>query len=144
MDDVFIKVRKLIFPADFYILDTQNNSTPRTPNILLGRQFMKTTKVIIDVDHEDSFSVEFNTYRISFNISESMRYPMETFSLYFLESIDFISVACDSLFGNNFFENNSVVACGPYVNTLFDEYACIENNSNVNLVDNNKEKSFFE
>lgn len=57
MDDVFIKVRKLIFPADFYILDTQNNSTPRTPNILLGRQFMKTTKVIIDVDHEDSLSL---------------------------------------------------------------------------------------
>ena len=52
VEDVSIEVEQLIFPADFYILDTKKTSTPTIPNMFLGRHFMKTEKTIIDVDKE--------------------------------------------------------------------------------------------
>src|ERR1044071_9406216 len=46
VEDVLIKIDKLIFRADFFILDVCDNAT--TP-IMLGRPFMKTSRTKIDV-----------------------------------------------------------------------------------------------
>ncbi|XP_027344967.1 uncharacterized protein LOC113857369 [Abrus precatorius] len=54
LEDVLVKVNQLIFLADFYILDMQDeNST-----LILGRPFLMTVKTKIDV-HTGTLSMEF-------------------------------------------------------------------------------------
>ena len=92
VEDVLIKVGELIFLVDFYILDTIKTYTSRTPNVLLGRPFMKTTKVIIDADKGILYK-EFGGDRISFNINDSMKYPMENFSPLILKNyLNFLKI----------------------------------------------------
>ncbi|KAK7353640.1 hypothetical protein VNO80_19091 [Phaseolus coccineus] len=47
VEDVFVKVDKFIFHVDFVVMDIKED---REVPLILGRPFMKTTKVIIDVD----------------------------------------------------------------------------------------------
>nr|KYP45535.1 hypothetical protein KK1_032951 [Cajanus cajan] len=47
VEDVLVKVDKFIFPIDFMVMDiVEDVEIPR----ILGKLFMKTTKVVIDVD----------------------------------------------------------------------------------------------
>jgi hypothetical protein len=46
-EDVLVKVDKFVFPVDFVVMDMEEDS--EVP-LILGRPFMKTAKVIIDVD----------------------------------------------------------------------------------------------
>ena len=46
VEDVLVKVDKLIFPADFFVLDMSDNATAP---IMLGRPFMSTSRTKIDV-----------------------------------------------------------------------------------------------
>ena len=43
VEDILVKVRNLIFPADFYIIERNNEYAHTSPNILLERPFLKTT-----------------------------------------------------------------------------------------------------
>ena len=47
VEDVLEQVNDLVFPADFYVLDMENGD--QTTPILLGRPFLKTSKIKIDV-----------------------------------------------------------------------------------------------
>ncbi|XP_027351233.1 uncharacterized protein LOC113862342 [Abrus precatorius] len=72
LEDVLVKVNQLIFSADFYILDIQDeNST-----LILGR-FLMTTKTKIDV-HTRTLCMEFGDDTVHFNIFDAMRYPAES------------------------------------------------------------------
>ena len=42
MEDVLVQVNELVFPADFYILEMDDESSPNPTPILLGRPFLKT------------------------------------------------------------------------------------------------------
>lgn len=45
IEDVLVKLKELIFPTDFYILDMEGGSSlSRTP-LIIGRPFLKTTKL---------------------------------------------------------------------------------------------------
>ena len=47
VEDLLVKVDKFLFPVDFVVMDIEEDvDVP----LILGRPFMKTTKVIIDVD----------------------------------------------------------------------------------------------
>ncbi|GJY02227.1 reverse transcriptase domain-containing protein [Tanacetum coccineum] len=48
--DVFVPVRKFIFPADFVIVDYE--SDPRVP-LILGKPFLRTARALIDVHEEE-------------------------------------------------------------------------------------------
>ncbi|XP_004288934.1 PREDICTED: uncharacterized protein LOC101294799 [Fragaria vesca subsp. vesca] len=69
-----VHVNHLIFPADFYIIDTEDSPSSSTP-ILLGRPFMRTARTKIDV-HAGTLTMEFDGEVIGFNIFEAMRYPL--------------------------------------------------------------------
>ena len=47
VEDVLVQVNDLVFPADFYVLDMENGD--QTTPILLGKPFLKTSKIKIDV-----------------------------------------------------------------------------------------------
>ncbi|XP_042441151.1 uncharacterized protein LOC122026474 [Zingiber officinale] len=53
IEDVLVKVRELIFPVDFYILDMEGDYLASRSPLNLGRPFLKTARTKIDV-HADS------------------------------------------------------------------------------------------
>ena len=71
VEDVLVMVDKLIFPADFYVLDMEHDSHA-TP-ILLGRPFLKTASTKIDVSN-GSLTMESDGQVVNFNIYDAMKY----------------------------------------------------------------------
>ncbi|XP_074277088.1 uncharacterized protein LOC141600741 [Silene latifolia] len=71
LEDVPVKVGKLLIPADFVVLDISENS--HTP-IILGRPFLATRGVIIDVKNGRlTFQIEGNN--VEFNLPHLMKGP---------------------------------------------------------------------
>ncbi|XP_022871283.1 uncharacterized protein LOC111390468, partial [Olea europaea var. sylvestris] len=65
LEDVLVQVNQLIFPADFHVLDMQDESTSMTSSLLLGRPFMRDVRTKIDV-HDDTLTKEFDDIMDSF------------------------------------------------------------------------------
>ncbi|XP_042437179.1 uncharacterized protein LOC122023158 [Zingiber officinale] len=57
IEDVLVKVRELIFPADFNILDMEGYVLANRFRLILGRPFLKTVRTKIDV-HAGTLSME--------------------------------------------------------------------------------------
>ncbi|KAM1216936.1 hypothetical protein ACFX2J_013166 [Malus domestica] len=87
LEDVLVQVNHLIFPADFYILDMKDSVHSTLLPILLGRPFMKTACTKIDV-FKGTLTMEFDEEVINFNISETMRYPVDDHSCFSIDVID--------------------------------------------------------
>ncbi|GKA53664.1 reverse transcriptase domain-containing protein [Tanacetum coccineum] len=91
-EDVFVRVGKFHFPADFVVVDYVVD--PRTP-LILGRPFLRTARALIDVYGEEltlrvgdealTFKVG-NTSKFSYNYAES------------INRIDVIDIACEEYF----------------------------------------------
>ncbi|KAJ9542794.1 hypothetical protein OSB04_029300 [Centaurea solstitialis] len=90
LEDLLVQVNELVFPADFYVIDMEEDSHPKSTSILLGRPFLKTAKTKIDV-HKGTLSMEFDGNVIHFNIYESMRFPSDVSSLCAIDIIEPIS-----------------------------------------------------
>ncbi|KAM1489349.1 hypothetical protein ACFXTO_032624 [Malus domestica] len=87
LEDVLVQVNHLVFPVDFYVLEMENsNHSPQLP-ILLGRPFMKTARIKIDV-FKGTLTMEFDGEVIDFNISDVMRYPHDGHSCFSIDMID--------------------------------------------------------
>ena len=87
LEDVLVQVNHLIFPADFYVLDMEDSAHSTSLPILLGRSFMKTARTKIDV-FKGTLTMEFDGEVIDFNISETMRYPVDDHSCFSIDIID--------------------------------------------------------
>nr|KYP47016.1 hypothetical protein KK1_031385 [Cajanus cajan] len=68
---MLVKVNKFTFPADFVILDMEEDSN--VP-IILGRPFMKTAQAIIDVG-DGEFKLKVQDEVITFNVFEATTHP---------------------------------------------------------------------
>ena len=55
--DVLVRVDKLIFSVDFYIMDMKDFARMSSTTIILGRPFIMTTRTKIDV-HAGSLTME--------------------------------------------------------------------------------------
>lgn len=44
LEDLLVQVNELVFPADFYVIDMEEDSHPKSTSILLGRPFFKNFK----------------------------------------------------------------------------------------------------
>ena len=49
LEDVLVKVNELIFPADFYIIDMEDDNSSNSSDILLERLFLSTAQTKIYV-----------------------------------------------------------------------------------------------
>ncbi|KAM1602332.1 hypothetical protein ACFX1Z_029061 [Malus domestica] len=87
LEDVLVQVNHLIFPADFYVLNMEDSLNSTSLPILLGRPFMKTARTKIDV-YKGTLTMEFDGEVINFNISETMRYPVDDHSCFSIDVID--------------------------------------------------------
>lgn len=79
LEDILVKVKDLIFFADFYVLDMENDITFGHEPLILVRLFFKTAKTIITM-HKRTLSMEFAGNKIDFNILDAMRHPMDDHS----------------------------------------------------------------
>jgi len=70
IEDLLVKVDKFLFPVDFVVMDNEENV--EVP-LILGRSFMKTAKVIIDVD-KGRLKVCVQDEEVNFNVFEAMKY----------------------------------------------------------------------
>ncbi|KAM1895816.1 hypothetical protein ACFX13_044519 [Malus domestica] len=87
LENVLVQVNHLVFPVDFYVLEMEDsNHSPQLP-ILLGRPFMKTAHIKIDV-FKGTLTMEFDREVIDFNISDAMRYPHDGHSCFSIDVID--------------------------------------------------------
>ncbi|XP_023730543.2 uncharacterized protein LOC111878271 [Lactuca sativa] len=59
LEDMLVQVNELVFPADFYVLDMDDDDSPNLSSILLGRPFLKTARTKIDV-YDGTLSMEFD------------------------------------------------------------------------------------
>ena len=68
--DMLVRVNSLCFPADFYVINMDVNSTSSDSplSVLLGRPLIKTAKAVIDVD-EGSLSLRYKEKIEKFFIS---------------------------------------------------------------------------
>ncbi|CAM8975776.1 unnamed protein product [Rhodiola kirilowii] len=76
IEDVLVQVGKLVFPADFYVLKIENDGPTDHAPILLGRPFLKTSKMKIDCG-SGMLSMEVEGEVFSFDIFRAMKHPME-------------------------------------------------------------------
>ncbi|KAM1370197.1 hypothetical protein TB2_040554 [Malus domestica] len=71
LEDVLVQVDRLVFPADFYVLEMDESDHAPSLPILLGRPFMKMAQTKIDVA-KGLVTMAFGGDMISFKISESI------------------------------------------------------------------------
>ncbi|XP_027171569.1 uncharacterized protein LOC113771151 [Coffea eugenioides] len=86
LEDILVQIDNLIFPADFYVLDMEDDNSNSSP-ILLGRPFLKTARTKIDV-FTGTLTMEFDGDVIKFSIYDAMKYPGESHSIFVIDVID--------------------------------------------------------
>ncbi|CAM8910514.1 unnamed protein product [Rhodiola kirilowii] len=87
IEDVLVQVGELVFPADFYVLKMENCGTNDHAPILLGRPFLKTSKMKIDCG-SGMLSMEVEGEVFSFDIFRAMKHPLEFETVHALDSLD--------------------------------------------------------
>ena len=77
----------MVFPADFYVPDMEEDNSSNSVPILLKRPFLKTvgTKMVV---HEGTLTMEFDGEIIEFNINNAMKYSSEEHSVFSVNVIN--------------------------------------------------------
>ncbi|KAL5545044.1 hypothetical protein UlMin_008828 [Ulmus minor] len=83
-EDVLVKVDKFIFPADFVMLDMEEDQ--EVP-LILGRPFLATERALIDVQ-KGELILRVNKEEVMFNIHQAMRFPEETNTCFRVDVIE--------------------------------------------------------
>nr|GEW93183.1 DNA-directed DNA polymerase [Tanacetum cinerariifolium] len=89
-EDVYVKVGKFHFPADFVVVDF--DADPRVL-LILGRSFLKTEKALIDV-YEGELTLFVGKEAITFNLDQTSRYSAN-YNDMTANRIDVIDMACE-------------------------------------------------
>ncbi|XP_022877041.1 uncharacterized protein LOC111395291 [Olea europaea var. sylvestris] len=71
IEDVLVKVDKFILPADFLILDMEED---REIPIILGRPFLATGRALIDVERGE-LRLRVQEEEVTFNVFDAIKYP---------------------------------------------------------------------
>ncbi|CAM8914073.1 unnamed protein product [Rhodiola kirilowii] len=87
IEEVLVQVGELVFPTDFYVLKMENGGPTDHAPILLGRLFLKTSKMKIDCG-SGMLSMEVEGETFSFDIFRAMKYPMEFEKVHALDTLD--------------------------------------------------------
>ncbi|GJY51911.1 reverse transcriptase domain-containing protein [Tanacetum coccineum] len=88
--DVFVKVGKFHFPADFVVVDY--NVDPRVP-LILRRPFLRKARALIDV-HGEELTLQVNDEVVTFNVGQTWRYSYK-YNDESVNQINVIDVTCE-------------------------------------------------
>ncbi|GJR90139.1 reverse transcriptase domain-containing protein [Tanacetum coccineum] len=118
-EDVFVKVGKFHFLADFVVIDY--DADPRVP-LILGRPFLRTTRALIDVYGEE-ITLRFNDEAITFKVGQTSRYSYNNSES--VNRIDVIDVSCEEYaqevlgFSDSSKSGNPTPSLDPIISTSF-------------------------
>ena len=84
IEDVLVKVDKFIFPADFVVLDMEEDQ--EVP-LILGQPFLATRRALIDVQ-KGELTLRVNKEEVMFNIYQAMRYPEDLSTCFQVDVIE--------------------------------------------------------
>ncbi|GKA83315.1 reverse transcriptase domain-containing protein [Tanacetum coccineum] len=88
-EDVFVKVGKFHFPADFIVVDYV--ADPRVP-LILRRPYLRTTRTLIDV-YGEQLTLRVNDEAITFKVGQPSRYSYK--DAVSINRIDVVDIACE-------------------------------------------------
>ncbi|GKC99944.1 reverse transcriptase domain-containing protein [Tanacetum coccineum] len=114
-EDVYLKVGKFKFPADFVVVDF--DADPRVP-LILGRSFLKTGRALIDV-YEGELTLRVGKEAITFNLDQTSRYS-SNYDDMTVNRIDVIEMACEE-YSQEVLGFSDVIASGnptPYYDPI--------------------------
>ncbi|GJT17646.1 reverse transcriptase domain-containing protein [Tanacetum coccineum] len=114
-EDVYVKVGKFQFPADFVVVDF--DADPRVP-LILGRSFLKTGRALIDV-YEGELTLRIGKEAVTFNLDQTSRYS-SNFDDNLVNRIDVIDMACEE-YSQEVLGFSDVIASGnptPYYDPI--------------------------
>ena len=86
VEDVLVRVRDLVFPADFVILDTSMDLNGRS-NLILGRPFLDTANTIINMK-ERSITMSVGDHEIKYVLDNPSKHMHDVTSLYGVQTDD--------------------------------------------------------
>ena len=86
IEDVLVKVDKFIFPADFIVLDMEED---KEIPIILGRPFLATGREMIDVQRGE-LKLRVHEDEVKFNVFEVVRHPAESDTCFMAEIVESI------------------------------------------------------
>ena len=86
IEDVLVKVDKFIFPADFIVLDMEED---KEIPIILGRPFLATGRAMIDVQRGE-LKLRVQEDEVKFNVFETVRHPAESDTCFMAEIVEAI------------------------------------------------------
>ncbi|XP_074352112.1 uncharacterized protein LOC141691274 [Apium graveolens] len=84
VEDVLVKVDKLIFPVDFVIIDFEEDNKIL---IILGRPFLATCRTLIDVQ-KGELTMRVRDQDVTFNVFNAMKFPTDEEECYKVELVD--------------------------------------------------------
>ena len=84
IEDVLVKVDKFIFPADFIVLDMEED---KEIPIILGRPFLATGRAMIDVQRGE-LKLRVQEDEVKFNVFEAVRRPTESDTCFMVEIVE--------------------------------------------------------
>ncbi|GKD24078.1 reverse transcriptase domain-containing protein [Tanacetum coccineum] len=114
-EDVYLKVGKFKFPADFVVVDF--DADPRVP-LILGRSFLKIGRALIDV-YEGELTLRVGKEAVTFNLDKTLRYS-PNYDEMTANQIDVIEVACED-YSQEVLGFSDVIASGnptPYYDPI--------------------------
>ena len=86
IEDVLVKVDKFIFPANFIVLDMEED---KEIPIILGRPFLVTDRAMIDVQKRE-LKLRVQDDEVTFNVFKAMRHPTESNACFLVETVQAI------------------------------------------------------
>jgi len=84
VEDLLVKVDKFMFPVDFVVMEMEEDL--EVP-LILGRPFMKTARVMIDMD-KGKLKVCVQDEEVSFNVFDAMKHPSDSKGCFRLDVLD--------------------------------------------------------
>ncbi|KAI3740492.1 hypothetical protein L2E82_30941 [Cichorium intybus] len=85
VEDLLVKVDKFVFPADFVVLDMEEDE--QVP-IILGRPFLNTARALVDI-HESKLTLRVGSDAITFGIDQSIKHSKTCANaVYFVDAIE--------------------------------------------------------
>ncbi|GJW61804.1 reverse transcriptase domain-containing protein [Tanacetum coccineum] len=107
-EDVYLKVRKFKFPADFVVVNF--NADPRVP-LILGGSFLKTGCALINV-YKGELTIRVGKEAVTFNLDQTSRYS-SNYDDMTANRIDVIEMACEEYSQEVLSFSDAIVSSNP-------------------------------
>ncbi|GJX30908.1 reverse transcriptase domain-containing protein [Tanacetum coccineum] len=129
--DVFVKVGKFHFPADFVVVDYVVD--PRVP-LILGRPFLRMARALIDVYGEE-LTLRVDEEAITFKVGQTSRYSYNNAKS--VNRIDVIDVSCEEYAQEvlGFLSGNPTPSLDPILSTSFPSLTPFEGEGELLLLE---------